>query len=185
MIKKLSEMSLKELWKLFPIFLTKHQSCWESWYLQEKVLLEKTIPHIERISHIGSTAISTIWAKPIIDILIEIPKNKEELKQYEKRKAFLKEEQDLKKSLPIMKEKIQIFFIFLVRFISRALFIFPINKRKICFIAFGGRALTCNPKYIYNSIFNKFKNKYEYIWLIKDKRNNVEINDNTKIIKYI
>ncbi len=84
-----------------------------------------------------------------------------------------------------MKEKIQIFFIFLVRFISRALFIFPINKRKICFIAFGGRALTCNPKYIYNSIFNKFKNKYEYIWLIKDKRNNVETNDNTKIIKYI
>ena len=27
MIKKLSEMSLEELWKLFPIFLTEHQEC--------------------------------------------------------------------------------------------------------------------------------------------------------------
>ena len=77
MSKKLTEMSLEELWKLFPIFLTNHQTCWANWYLEEKILLEKTIPHIERISHIGSTAIPTIWAKPIIDILIEIPKNKQ------------------------------------------------------------------------------------------------------------
>lgn len=31
-------------------------------------------PKVERISHIGSTAICSIWAKPIIDILVEIPK---------------------------------------------------------------------------------------------------------------
>ena len=30
--KKLSEMSLEELWQLFPIVLTKHQSCWKDWY---------------------------------------------------------------------------------------------------------------------------------------------------------
>ena len=28
----------------------------------------------ERISHIGSTAIPSIWAKPIVDILVEVPK---------------------------------------------------------------------------------------------------------------
>ena len=73
--KKLSEMSLEELWQLFPIFLTKPQACWKEWYLEEEVFLQNLLPQTERISHIGSTAIPSIWAKPIIDILLEIPKN--------------------------------------------------------------------------------------------------------------
>lgn len=74
MKKKLSEMSLEELWQLFPIFLAEHRDCWKEWYLEEENLLKKALPAIKRISHIGSTAVSYIWAKPIIDILIEIPK---------------------------------------------------------------------------------------------------------------
>ena len=72
--KKLSEMSLEELWQLFPIILTKHQDHWKEWYFEEESLLKNILPQIERISHIGSTAIPTIWAKPIIDILVEIPR---------------------------------------------------------------------------------------------------------------
>lgn len=72
--KKLSEMTLEELWQLFPIFLTEHQACWKEWYLEEEGLLKRVLPQIERISHIGSTVISSIWAKPIIDILVEVPK---------------------------------------------------------------------------------------------------------------
>lgn len=34
--KKLSEMSLDELWLLFPIILTEHQTYWEEWYLEEE-----------------------------------------------------------------------------------------------------------------------------------------------------
>ena len=71
---KLSELSLEELWQLFPIFLTEHQDCWEEWYSEEESLLKKVLPQIQRISHIGSTAIPSIWAKPIIDILVEVPK---------------------------------------------------------------------------------------------------------------
>lgn len=71
--KKLSEMSLEELWQLFPIFLTEHKPCWKEWYSEEYVLLLRSLPMAERISHIGSTAIPTIWAKPIIDILVEVP----------------------------------------------------------------------------------------------------------------
>lgn len=67
-------MSLEVLWQLFPIFLTEHQDDWEEWYLEEESLLKKSLPCIERISHIGSTAIPAIWAKPIIDILVEVPK---------------------------------------------------------------------------------------------------------------
>ncbi|MCI8513313.1 MAG: GrpB family protein [Lachnospiraceae bacterium] len=72
--KKLSEMSLEELWKLFPVFLTEYQASWKEWYFEEEIFLKKAIPQAVRISHIGSTAIGSIWAKPIIDILVEVPK---------------------------------------------------------------------------------------------------------------
>ncbi len=67
-------MTLEELWQLFPIYLTEHQPCWREWYSVEEGLLKKVFSSTERISHIGSTAISSIWAKPIVDILVEIPK---------------------------------------------------------------------------------------------------------------
>ena len=71
--KKLSEMTLEELWQLFPIYLTEHQSCWKEWYSDEEALLKNDLSSTERISHIGSTANPSIWAKPIVDILVEIP----------------------------------------------------------------------------------------------------------------
>ena len=72
--KKLSEMTLEELWQLFPIYLAEHQPCWQEWYLEEENILKASFSSTERISHIGSTAIPSIWAKPIVDILVEIPK---------------------------------------------------------------------------------------------------------------
>jgi GrpB-like predicted nucleotidyltransferase (UPF0157 family) len=72
--KKLAELSLGELWQLFPIILTAHQDCWADWYKEETELLKEKLSYVERISHIGSTAIKEIWAKPIIDILVEISK---------------------------------------------------------------------------------------------------------------
>ena len=72
--KKLSEMSLEELWLLFPIFLEEHKDCWKEWYLEEEKLLKRVLTKNERISHIGSTVIPSIWAKPIVDLLVEIPK---------------------------------------------------------------------------------------------------------------
>lgn len=74
MSKKLYEMTLEELWKLFPIFLTEYNDKWSIWFEEEKNILCSIIPGnmIKRISHIGSTAVRKIWAKPIVDILIEI-----------------------------------------------------------------------------------------------------------------
>ena len=74
MEKKLKEMTLEELWHLFPIYLVEHQPCWKEWYNEEEKLLERVLTKNERINHIGSTAITSISAKPIIDILLEIPK---------------------------------------------------------------------------------------------------------------
>ena len=73
MNKKLSEMTLEELWQLFPIFLTEHQDCWKEWYAEEERSLATALDKLARINHIGSTAIPCIWAKPIVDILVEAP----------------------------------------------------------------------------------------------------------------
>ena len=76
MSPSLEEMSLEELWQLFPIFLREHQDEWKEWYEEERLRLVSFLPEhqIVRLTHIGSTSIETIWAKPIVDILLEIPK---------------------------------------------------------------------------------------------------------------
>ncbi len=76
MSPSLEEMSLEELWQLFPISLIEHQDEWKDWYAEERLRLLSFLPanQLVRISHIGSTSIETIWAKPIVDILLEIPK---------------------------------------------------------------------------------------------------------------
>ena len=71
--KPLSEMTLEELWELFPIFLTEHHDCWADWYKDEMRVLRGILPPGSLLHHVGSTAIKGIWAKPIIDILIEAP----------------------------------------------------------------------------------------------------------------
>ncbi len=71
MEKKLSEMSLEELWQMFPIFLTGHKDCWEEWYNQEEAALEKILPKekLVRISHIGSTSIQGSGQSPLLIFL--------------------------------------------------------------------------------------------------------------------
>ena len=76
MSPSLEKMSLEELWQLFPIFLREHQDEWKDWYEEERLQLLSFLPEhqIVRLSHIGSTSVKTGWVKPIVDILLEIPK---------------------------------------------------------------------------------------------------------------
>ena len=80
MKKKLEDMTLEELWQLFPIFLVEHRAEWADWYQEESSFLLSLLPEglVKRISHVGSTAIPSIWAKNIVDILLEVA-NKEDL----------------------------------------------------------------------------------------------------------
>lgn len=80
MSKKLCEMTLEELWQLFSIFLTKHNPHWSDWYADEVETLKSILPHDTVYHHVGSTAISGIMAKPIIDILIVV-KSQDEMRQ--------------------------------------------------------------------------------------------------------
>ena len=74
MPKELSEMTLEELWELFPIILKEYNSEYPKWYEIEKENLLENFDNntIVRINHIGSTAVPGIVSKPTIDILMEI-----------------------------------------------------------------------------------------------------------------
>jgi len=72
--KELSEMSLEELWELFPIILKEHNKEYKEWYQIEKDNLINCIgkQNIKRLSHIGSSAVWGLISKPTVDILLEI-----------------------------------------------------------------------------------------------------------------
>lgn len=73
MSKDLKDMTLKELWELFPIVLAPHNPDWHEWAREEIIALSDLLEdHGPIINHIGSTAIPGIQAKPTIDILVEI-----------------------------------------------------------------------------------------------------------------
>lgn len=74
MEKELSEMTLEDLWELFPIILKDYNEDYPKWYeIEKKKLLEQfNDGSIVRISHIGSTAVPGLLSKPIIDILMEV-----------------------------------------------------------------------------------------------------------------
>lgn len=66
-------MTLEELWDLFPIVLNTHNPRWQEWAHEEIMELSALLEDYNPIvSHIGSTAIPDIQAKPIIDILVEV-----------------------------------------------------------------------------------------------------------------
>ena len=71
--KPLSEMTLEELWQLFPIVLAEHDTNWKNDYEAEKTLLSIHFgSYLVRINHIGSTAVKGLLAKPTVDILLEV-----------------------------------------------------------------------------------------------------------------
>ncbi|SHJ37240.1 GrpB domain, predicted nucleotidyltransferase, UPF0157 family [Clostridium cavendishii DSM 21758] len=72
--KELSEMTLEELWELFPIILKEHNKDYKDWYEIEKQRLLSCIDKkdIIRINHIGSSAVEGLISKPTVDILLEI-----------------------------------------------------------------------------------------------------------------
>ena len=72
--KELSDMTLEELWELFPILLVKHDARWGRQYAEMEAKLLELLSGfpVERISHIGSTAVDGIWAKDIVDVLVEL-----------------------------------------------------------------------------------------------------------------
>ena len=74
MKKQLSEMSLEELWELFPVILKDYNPEYKEWFINEKqnILNHMKTSDIARLNHIGSTAVSGLVSKPTVDILLEL-----------------------------------------------------------------------------------------------------------------
>lgn len=76
--RNLKDMTLAELWELFPIVLTTNNPDWSEWADEEILELSTLLrDYTPIINHIGSTAVPNIQAKPIIDILVEIAPDKD------------------------------------------------------------------------------------------------------------
>lgn len=68
-----SNTTAEDLAQLFPILLEEHNPKWKEYYLQEKAFLHTLLQEkLIRISHIGSSAVRGLLAKPTIDILLEV-----------------------------------------------------------------------------------------------------------------
>lgn len=67
-------MTAAELGQLFPVVLEEYNDAWPEFYrAEEKRIAEAfALREIERMDHIGSTAIPGLKAKPTIDILLQI-----------------------------------------------------------------------------------------------------------------
>lgn len=73
-MRSLSDMTLHELWQLFPITLSDHDLEWINQAKYEIDDLSSLLADYSPIiHHIGSTAIPGIKAKPIMDILVVLP----------------------------------------------------------------------------------------------------------------
>ena len=61
MAKALEDMSLEELWQLFPIFLKEHNKDWAAWYKEESRRIQSFLPanQLYKMHHIGSTSIES------------------------------------------------------------------------------------------------------------------------------
>lgn len=72
-----SGITPEKLGKLFPIMLTEYNPEWEKAYIDEKEKIEELFGNetILRISHIGSTAVKGLMAKPTVDLLVEVTEN--------------------------------------------------------------------------------------------------------------
>ncbi len=73
MKKELSDLTLEELWELFPIVIEPHKQDYFKWFAEEKSNIENVIQKdaIYRVSHIGSSAVKGLLSKNTVDILVE------------------------------------------------------------------------------------------------------------------
>ena len=69
----LQGMSKEELWQLFPIQLREPSPAYAAQYERmRETLVDLLGPLVLRLSHVGSTAVPNLVAKPIVDLLLEV-----------------------------------------------------------------------------------------------------------------
>jgi len=83
MKSKFDNLTAEQVGKLFPIRIVPYNPDWKNIYEQEKELINGVLGDdiMLNIEHFGSTSVEGLAAKPTIDILVEVSKLTDELKQ--------------------------------------------------------------------------------------------------------
>lgn len=69
-----------------------------------------------------------------------------------------------------MKSLFKLICVLLARQLLKAGYIFPVKKTRVLFSSYEGRQYTCNPKYIFEGMEEKFGDRYEYIWVLNNRK---------------
>ena len=56
----------------------------------------------------------------------------------------------------------------IVRTALKVFYIFPVKKKRILFTSFSGKQFSCNPKYIFEYLYEKYNREMECIWCISN-----------------
>lgn len=74
----------------------------------------------------------------------------------------------------------------MARVVFRIFYLFiPVKRNSILFCSFSGMQYTCNPKYIFESLYSRFGRRYEYVWVL-DNREKLpgEFRGSVKTVKF-
>jgi CDP-glycerol glycerophosphotransferase len=61
--------------------------------------------------------------------------------------------------------------------------LFPVKKNRIFFISYEGKQYSCNPKYIFEYLYKRYEDKYDYVWCIDESSIFPKNYQNTKLVK--
>lgn len=83
MKSKYDNLTAEQVGKLFPVRIVPYNPEWKNIYEQEKALITGVLGDdiMLNIEHFGSTSVEGLAAKPTIDILVEVSRLTDELKQ--------------------------------------------------------------------------------------------------------
>ncbi|WGE65245.1 CDP-glycerol glycerophosphotransferase family protein [Actinobacillus equuli] len=73
----------------------------------------------------------------------------------------------------------------IISFSLLPLYLFPINKKKVLFISYGGAQYSCNPKYISEYLQYNYKGKYKLIWVFKNPEDFNFLDSSIEKVKYL
>ncbi len=73
----------------------------------------------------------------------------------------------------------------IARIVFRTIYpFFPIKSNRITFCSFEGLQYTCNPKYIFESMYHRFGREYDYVWILARQADMPEeFRQSVKIVK--
>lgn len=85
-----------------------------------------------------------------------------------------------------MKNYIKTITVYIARILLRLGYIFPVRKNRILFSSYEGMQYTCNPKYLFQGIYNRFGKSFEYVWVLDNPQKLPrQYSEDVKTVKYL